>query len=147
MGSRKKRRAFWTSSVVTTDWLDDGFKEAFKRARELVAVVDHERYPPGEATMASAKELTGFEKASMTGIAWTQVSVNKYPHNRKTLCCDNKARAGQMVVAIPAFQNGTLMGTAIVHGRCLKAFLEGVPDDIDVVEEAVEQIVRDLSRD
>ncbi len=76
-----------------------------------------------------------FQDESMVKVSWTRAVKGKYPCDHSTGCCDNRVYKGQVVVTIPVFTDGVLVGTSVQHVSCLRKFLEGVPSDRKEIEE------------
>lgn len=83
--------------------------------------------------MSSAPQNLLFDAQNHSEITWCCVTSNRYPHQRVTACCGKKLRIGDIAVTIPAIANGELRGTALVHRRCLAAFLVDVPTEQEIV--------------
>jgi hypothetical protein len=76
-----------------------------------------------------------FKDESLVQVSWTRAVKNAYPCEHSTGCCDKRVYKGQIVVTIPVFRDGELVGTSVLHAYCLRKFLESVPMDRKEVEE------------
>lgn len=76
-----------------------------------------------------------FKDESLVKVSWTRAVKGEYPWAHSTGCCDRHVYKGQIVVTIPVFRDGVLVGTSVQHASCLRKFLEMVPMDRKEVEE------------
>lgn len=81
-----------------------------------------------------------FQTESLFQLSWTRVAKDIFPHRRATVCCEERARQGEIVITVPHRVRNETITTAIIHMRCLSEFLKDVPDDMSTIRKKFEEI-------
>ena len=87
-----------------------------------------------------------FKEESYKQLSWTRVVLNQFPYDHTTSCCEKRTKVGDIVITVPVFVRGEMVGTGIMHSRCLLPFLKKVPDDMTLVKQKVSEIRKTFVR-
>lgn len=75
-----------------------------------------------------------FEQDSVKSPSWVRIVKDTYPHLRPCAgSCGKKLVVDDIAVTIPLIHGNELVGTVVLHAKCLREHLESVPEEIDVV--------------